>query len=357
MGTGVISDLETTASPRGGGARKVAILAVKLLVTGACFWYVSRQIDLSQVLSAIPLLDFRWAAFAILGIMLQIPLLGLRWRNIVDALAARNERMTRAVIIAAAGIGVFFAQVLPSVAGDGVRAWLLVRLGCDWRNSVTSVVIDRGVGMGLLIALGFIILLLPSGLIALGGYRDVVLVVYGGLLLAGALGLLLAPKIVPPLAQWRYSRWFARLTADVHRVLLGPKGPMILGGGCLIHALAIVVVWSLGRAQGVVLSVSDAAVLLTAMVGVTLVPISISGWGLRELAVVSLLGNYGIAPEKALLLSVSFGLALIVASLPGALAWLLYSFAPSRPSAEPVPELAIRRFEPRNRWFRRAVDS
>jgi hypothetical protein len=92
--------------------------------------------------------------------------------------------------------------------GRGVRAWLLVRLGSDWRNAVTSAVIDRGVGVGLLIVLGFVVvLLLPSGLTALGGYRDVVLVVYGALILAGALGLLLAPKVVPTLARWRYSRW------------------------------------------------------------------------------------------------------------------------------------------------------
>jgi hypothetical protein len=56
-------------------------------------------------------------------------------------------------------------------------------------------VIDRGVGVGLLIALGFVVLLLPSGLTALGGYRDVVLVsVYGELSLVGALGLLLGTE-------------------------------------------------------------------------------------------------------------------------------------------------------------------
>ena len=85
---------------------------------------------------------------------------------------------------------------------------------------------------------------------------------------------------------------------------------MILALGCLIHALTIVVVWSVGRAQGLVLPVSDAAVLFTVMLGVALVPISISGWGLRELAVISLLGNHGIAPEQALLFSVCFGLVL-----------------------------------------------
>jgi hypothetical protein len=232
------------------------------------------------------------------------------------------------------GYRVFFAQVLPSVAGEGVRAWLLVRLGCDWRNAVTSVVIDRGVGLCLLVAMGFVILLLPSSLTALGGYRDTALVVYGALLLAGAFGLVFAPTIVLPLARWRYSRWFATLAVDVRRVLLGPHGAAILASGCVIHVLTIVVIWSLGRAQGLELPLSDAAVLLLVMVGVTLVPISISGWGLRELAVVSLLGHHGVAPEKALLFSVCFGLTLAVGSLPGAVAWLLYSFAPSRHSAE-----------------------
>jgi hypothetical protein len=185
-----------------------------------------------------------------------------------------------------------------------------------------------------LIVLGFVVLLLPSGLTALGGYRNIVLVVYGALILAGALGLLLAGKIVPPLARWRYSRWVATLAADVHRVLLGSKGPVILGIGCLIHALTIIAVWSVGRAQGFVLPLPDAAVLFTVMIGVVLIPISIGGWGLRELAVISLLGHHGIAPEKALLFSVSFGLAMAVGSLPGALVWLVYPFAPSPRSAE-----------------------
>ena len=82
------------------------------------------------------------------------------------------------------------------------------------------------------------------------------------------------------------------------------------------------------------LPVAEAAVLFTIVVGVALVPISIGGWGLREVAVISLLGHHGVAPEKALLFSVCFGLTLAIGSLPGAFAWLLYSFTPARPSAE-----------------------
>jgi glycosyltransferase 2 family protein len=329
MSTSAAGDLGTANPSRRGGAKKLAIVAAKLLVTGACFWYLWRQIDVGQVLSAVPLLDFRWVAFATLVMVLEIPLVALRWGNVVAALAARNERMTQTIMIAITAIGQFFSQVLPSVAGDGMRAWLLARLGCDWRNAVTSVVIDRAIGVSLLVAFGFAILLLPSGLAALGGYRDAMLLLYGGLLLAGGLGLLLAPKLASLFARWRYSRWLASLAMSARRVVLGPRGPAVLAIGCLIHLLSIVVVWSLGRAQGLILPLPDAAVLFTVMIGVAVIPISVSGWGLRELAVISVLGNHGVAPEQALLFSVGFGLVLMVGSLPGAPVWLVYSFAPS----------------------------
>jgi glycosyltransferase 2 family protein len=329
MSTSLIDDREA-ASRRNGGVGKLALFAAKLVVTGACFWYVSRQVDMSQLRSVFSVLEFRWVAFSILAVMLQIPLVAVRWRSILEALAPCGARMTRVAIIAVTAIAIFFGQVLPSVAGEGVRAWLLVRLGCDWRNALTSVIIDRSVGIGLLVAFGFVVLLLPSGLTALGGYRDLVLVAYGALLLAGVFALALAPAMAPVLAGWRYSRWLAILAADTHRVLLGAKSPLILAMGCLVHALTILVVWSLGRAQGLALPVTDAAVLFTVMVGVTIVPISIGGWGLRELAVVSLLSDHGVAPANALLFSVEFGLTLAVASLPGALAWLLYPISPVR---------------------------
>jgi uncharacterized membrane protein YbhN (UPF0104 family) len=258
----------------------------------------------------------------------------MRWRAILDARGALDDRATPAATMAISAIGSFFGQVLPNVASEGMRAWLLVRLGCDWRRALTSVLIDRAVGVGLLIALGFGILLLPSGVIALGGYRQTVLLLYGALLLAGVIGLWMTPLIVPLLSRWRYAGWIATLAADAHRVLLGRKSPAILGIGCVVHGLTILIVWALARAQGLVLPPADAAVLFTVMIGVAIVPISIGGWGLRELAVVSLLGNLGVAPESALLFSVCFGLTLLLGALPGALVWLLYSVAPARSVAQ-----------------------
>ena len=166
------------------------------------------------------------------------------------------------------------------MAGRAARLWLAKR--GDQRR-------DRwGVGAGLLIMIGFVVLLLlSSSLTALGGYREIMLVLYGGLLVAATFGLVFAPTIDSWLSRWRYSRWFAILAMDARRVLFSPYGPVIVGIGCLVHALTIVIIWSLGRAQGLLFPVADAATLFTVMISVALVPISIGGWGLRELAVIS----------------------------------------------------------------------
>ena len=70
-------------------------------------------------MSAVRLLDFRWAALAALVVMLQIPLVALRWRNILDVLVGLGERMTRGAMVAVTAIGLFFSQVLPSIMGRG----------------------------------------------------------------------------------------------------------------------------------------------------------------------------------------------------------------------------------------------
>jgi glycosyltransferase 2 family protein len=330
--------LQDVPRARHHGYVKPLLFAAKLIVSAACFWLVFRRIDVDASLRALPTVDYRWAAFAVLAIVAELPLLALRLQTIVQSLAGPSVRLTYPAANAVTAIYSFFGQVVPGLVGEGIRAWLLVRHGCSWRAAVTSVTIDRGTGVVLLVAFSFVILLLPSPLNTLSGYRDVVLVAFGGALLAGVLVLLLAPGIVSLLRRWRYFAWVASLIDDTHRVLLGRQAPKILGASVPVHALSIVAVWALGHALGLSLSVYDSAVLFTVMVGVAIVPISIGGWGLRELAVVSLLGAHGLAPEQALLFSLCFGFIFVAVGLLGAIVWLLYPLPGKAPPASRVTD-------------------
>ncbi len=307
---------------------KPLLFTGKLVVTAACFWYVLHQINQSDRGYDFSAFDFRWAALGLTLAIAQFPLLALRWFAILQALKLQPERLAYVPALAVTTSCAFFAQIVPGVVGEGIRIWMLTRFGYRWRDGLTSVLIDRGTGVGVLIVFTLIILLMPSSLAAMPGYHDGIVVMFGVALVVGVLALLLTPRIAPYLKRWEYSSWIGSFALDAHGVFLGSYSIMILGVSCLIHVCTIITIWCVGRTLGVLLPPLDWAVLFTVMVGVALVPISIGGWGLRELAVVSLLGANGISPEKALLLSIGFGFVFVVSALPGAIVWLFFSLPP-----------------------------
>ena len=172
----------------GGGSQliKASIIAAKLAVTGACFWYLARNVDFGEFLGAARTLNASWTALAVLVLMLELPLIAVRWCWIVDLLGQNQERISRAPMIAITLIANFFAQVMPNIAADTIRAWMLRQHGHSWGRGLASVMIDRGVGIACLLAVGFVVLLFPSSQAALGGQRAVALEFFGLLLAIGA---------------------------------------------------------------------------------------------------------------------------------------------------------------------------
>lgn len=66
--------------------------------------------------------------------------------------------------------------------------------------------------------------------------------------------------------------------------------------------------------------------LFTLILGIALIPVTVNGWGLRELAVTAFLNAHGVPSQRALLLSICFGMTLVAAALPGAFVLPFYSF-------------------------------
>jgi len=306
--------------------RNAALLLVKLCVTAGCLWYVAQQVNVAGFKRLFDTFVYGWAAIAVAGLIIEVPLVALRWRDILDALGSQADRTRFAPLVAITSITVFVAQILPNVAADALRVWLLVRTGRSWRQGLPSVIIDRALGLFSLTAIGFVTLLFPSALTALAGYRTVALGAFGAIIVAAMLGVFLVPYIAPVLDRFSLTRMAGRFALAAHSVLVGSRaGWRILALGFAVHFLTVFAIWSLARAQGFALPVVDAALLFTLMISISLLPVSIGGWGLRELAVSSLLATHGVPVEQALFFSVSFGLIVIVAALPGAVVWAWFS--------------------------------
>ena len=195
---------------------------------------------------------------------------------------------------------------------------------------MASVVFDRAVGVTVLAAIGLVTLLIPSPLAGLGGNRAIAFALFSCICAGAVASLVLAKLFARIFEHWPYTRWAGKLAASANFVLLGSgAGAAIVGSSFAIHGLSILAIWLLGVSAGLPLTPADAAVLFTVMLGVALIPVSISGWGVRELAVTALLGEKGIAVEQSLLFSLSFGILMLVAALPGSVVWALYS--PGKP--------------------------
>jgi len=82
-------------------------------------------------------------------------------------------------------------------------------------------------------------------------------------------------------------------------------------------------VYLFARDLGYSLSLSAVLFVLPAVFLLASLPISFAGWGVREVAFVSLFKFFGLTGEQALSLSVAYGLASLCSVVPGL---LLYFF-------------------------------
>lgn len=93
--------------------------------------------------------------------------------------------------------------------------------------------------------------------------------------------------------------------------------------GALSSVLAISQAFLVGNQIGIDLGFAAYILVLGGAVILTIIPISFAGWGVREAAVVGLFGLMGVPSDKALVVSLLFGLALTLSALPGGILWLL----------------------------------
>ena len=73
------------------------------------------------------------------------------------------------------------------------------------------------------------------------------------------------------------------------------------------------------------ISLRDCLVLVPPVILVSVLPISMAGWGVREGAMITALGFAGVGSTDALVLSIAFGLVILTLSLPGGVLWLIRS--------------------------------
>ena len=208
----------------------------------------------------------------------------------------------------------FFNQGLPtSIGGDALRVLDVAGNGFRKRDALAGIVIDRMTGLGAVLLLALVAHLVNPGLLPDQVYRPILWLLAAGLLGFSSLCFL---GLLPWLG--RYPQ-LAVLKSLSDRLLqaVSRRRFLLLASSLVVPLLAMLSFFAVGRSLGLQYDLVTYFAIVPPALVLTVVPISIAGWGVREGAMVGLFSLVGADKTVVLMMSLVYGVLLILVSLPG----------------------------------------
>jgi len=302
-----------------GRVKKIARLSFSFILLG----YLLSKINLSHTFSNIFSLPLSVVAASILLYLLSVWISAVKWRFLLP-------RYTVSKLVKVCMIGIYYNLILPGqLVGEGVKGYYLIKKG-DARQVIASIVVDKITGLiGLLI-------------VALGGtffskqlvVQDIayVLAVFTVffIIISSALRIQKFFLIILDLLSNfenrlpRLKGFSSHLTQILYDYRAYLKEPVILIKavifGILFQLSGVIIIMLMARGIQIRTPFADLCWIYGIVSIAILLPLTIGGIGVREGTFIGILGQLGVASEKALALSLMiFGIQIFGALIGGIL--------------------------------------
>jgi glycosyltransferase 2 family protein len=303
----------------GGRHRARLLLGLRVLASAAMLAFLVPRIHLASLFPSHQLSTLAWLVGGLLAFTVAVFLSTVRWGQVLEALDIPSELPP---LLSHTLAGMFVSNFLPStVGGDVLRVTRLSAANGQRHTSVASVVVERLTGF---LVLPFISLVALAGnptLLHMGRASRLALAVALGTLVALAAILVLVSnrRLGERLLGHRWLGFAADVQLGLTRLRREPSAALGVLVSALAYQLAMVAAaWMAGHAIGLEVGWSAMMAFIPIVAIAQVLPLSVSGLGLREGALVLLLAPLGVASGQA----VAFGLLLygmnMVVSLLGA---------------------------------------
>lgn len=294
--------------------KKTIITLLKAGVSVAILIYLFRKIDFVEV----------WQLFKHVHVEYLIIALGLylvgqvfcvyRWKLVASLMGFHNsfgEFFTYYFI------GMFFNLFLPTaIGGDVGKCYYLAKGNKKVLRAVVSVLADRGAGLVVLVMIAGISLILVNGISLPSSLPAGILV--------GNMAIVIG--LVTPLFAGKY---LSRLGEKVSLLLTYWKQPVPLikaiGISFVFHAMIIMIHVLIGMSLEMTIPWKFYLFVVPLVVTVTMLPVSLSGIGLREGAYVFFLAFVNVPKTEALTFAFGWFTIMIMASLAGGIVFAIHS--------------------------------
>lgn len=317
-------------------ARKVTAL-LKILISGALliviFYFVNWK-RIGPILNTVNVfLVVLTVAFNALGVFLSI----VKWKYLLDVKGIHKSMWHLHGIYYMA---FFFNNFLPSmIGGDVFRMVRTAAPAAKRTEAICAVLVERGTGLVAMVVLTSVAAIwslwrgeTPPGLYWLYVCASLL---FAALVFGGGLALLLSSYLER--AAYRF-RWLAS-AFHISEVLRGYfVYPMVLGIAFVLsiafHLLLVTNAYLFAMSIGVRLDPFAMAVIFPLAVFIAMVPVSFNGFGVKEGALIVLLGQIGVEREQALIIAGLSRVFIVFASIGGGVLLLFDDFSlPSRVSS------------------------
>lgn len=298
------------------------MLAVRLAITAIILAILAMGIDMGEAARAIATIDLRYLLLVLALVAVDRCVMILRW---ILLLRAREIRISTGEATRLFLVSSFVGSFLPAgIGGDAARAFGLSRDAATGSDAVASVAVDRLLGVLSLVVMAVV------GVVAWSPeQRSDWRIAAAIVIVAGACGAAfwaheILTTVIP---SHRHGRFFTRKLlklADAVGRYRTHRGVLlhVMAWSIAVQVLRITQAYLLGLGLG--LTVPFAYYLLFMPLGllVLLLPISVSGFGVPQGAIVWLLQPMGVPSSLSLALSTLIVLTGLAGNLPGLLLWL-----------------------------------
>lgn len=308
---------------------------LKVAATVALFVFIFSRVDIKELASKLAPGDIALALVCGAGVLsVQAVIIAVRLAICVRMFGYRID--TTSSWIACQYSGFFSHTPISFVGGDAMRVWYLTRSGVPMHDAAKSVIIDRALGfMGMMVLVAATV---PAFYFVI---KDPAM--WGGLLVLATIGFGATVTFLA-LGRLRFPGHRTGILARVaeystvsRQLILHPReSAQAFGLAVLMNLLNPLAIWLMARAYDDSISLYAAAVASPIVFLISMIPISVAGWGVREGAFVVVFGLFGASAATSLTVSISFGVAFLLAYIPGAVLFLLRRRSGSRRTAVPA---------------------
>lgn len=303
------------------GVHKALALAGAIALTGLALWIVFRNVDATTLWATLHRQAAAPLVLAAFAVVLQVLAGGERWRHTLAGLTPHLPQPSAASVHAAFYVGVFFnCFPLGNVGGDLARILLVRNFDLPFGLKVMSILVDHALAvLGPVLIAAFTLLAVDHPVARVAWLGAI------GILVATAISIYLLNFIEHVLGRWAHQRLIhlaLRLGKELHALARRREIYIALLFAILSSACSGVCAYCIARSLGIEIGLLTLMGIMSIVTLISVLPISLAGWGVREVSVVTLLGLLGVEQASALLLSIEFGLLVMVMSLPGGIMWI-----------------------------------